>query len=145
MEKIVKTLSGMSANERRDFIEAHATRTLTQSYLKPMTEGELRQAQEDFAQWAIDKAKIDDDFSKVKEEFKGMLKPLNSKISQKLTSIKTRAQEVNGPVHQIPDYDNFYMHTVADDGTYLSGRMMLPEERQSQMTFKSATLKANNE
>lgn len=142
MNNQIKELSKMSKDDRRDFLEAHSVKTVTQSYLKPMSEAELRQAQEDFAQLAIDKAKIDDDFSQIKEEFKSRLKPLNSKIGQKLQHIRIKAQEMNGPVHQIPDYDNFYMHTVADDGTYINGRMMLPEERQMTITH---TLKANNE
>lgn len=142
MNTQIKELSKMNKDDRKDFLEAHSVKTVTQSYLKPMSESELRQAQEDFAQLAIEKAKVDDDFSLIKEEFKGRLKPLESQIAQKLQHIRIKAQEMNGPVHQIPDYDNFYMHTVADDGTYISGRMMFPEERQLTINH---TLKANNE
>lgn len=142
MKRQLEELKAMSHNERSDFFESHSTKALTQTYLKPMSESELRQAQEDFAQLAIEKAKVDDDFSLVKEEFKNRLKPLNSKITHKLQCIRIKAEEVNGQVYQIPDYDNFYMHTVAEDGTYITGRMMFPEERQ--MTI-NPTLKANNE
>lgn len=130
METLLENLKNQNSQARKDFFEAYATKTQTQSYLRPLTESQLAQAREDFAQLAIDKAKIDDDFSKVKEEFKNQLKPLASKISYKLQAIKTKAEEVNGPVHNIPDYDNHKIYTIADDGTLLGSRMMLPEERQ---------------
>lgn len=142
MNNQIKELGKMSADERRDFLDAHSVKASTQSYLKPMSDAELRQAQEDFAQMAIEKAKIDDDFSQIKEEFKLRLKPLTSQIGQKLQHIKIKALEMNGPVYKVPDYDNFFMHSVAEDGTYISGRMMFPEERQ--LTI-NPTLKANNE
>lgn len=140
--EILKKLHEMKPDDRRDFLEANAAKTLPpQSYLKPMTEGELRQAQEDLATISIDKAVLEDELAKIKEEYKLKLKPLASQFSQKLLSIKMKAHEKNGPVHLIPDYDNFYMHTIADDGTYINGRMMLPEERQ--MTITGKQLSAN--
>jgi len=123
-------LARKSPEERRDFFDSYATKTQIQSYLRPLTEGQLQQAKDDFAQLAIDKARIDDDFSKVKEEFKNQLKPINSKITHKLQTIKIKAEEVNGPVHSIPDYDSHKIYTISDDGILLGSRMMLPEERQ---------------
>lgn len=126
----LEKLKDMSQQEREDFFDAHSIKSMTQTYSKPLTEGELRQAQEDFAQLAIEKAREDDEFSKVKEEFKSRIKPLNSKISAKLQAIKNRSVEMSGPVHHIPDYDKHTITVYANDGTFVMSRMMRPEERQ---------------
>lgn len=131
----------MSAQDRRDFLDTYSTEVKDQTYMRALSLEELNIKKDELAQAAMQKSVLLDELSEVKKSYKDRIEPLTKQFSVNLRTIKQKAVEVTGPAHKIPDYDNQCIHFVAQDGTIISTRPMLPEERQ--FTIQQQIAKAN--
>lgn len=130
----INKLKDLSNEERQMVFESEAIGQEEASYMKPLSAEELAAERQRFADLAIQKAEIDDEFDKVKEDFKAKLKPLQLQISEALGNIKARGIWSKGLCYKIADYDNKLIHIVDDDGLLINSRMMRPDERQFRLT-----------
>lgn len=126
-------LKNLSEEERLTVFQGEAMRSEEQVYARQLTEIELSEHKEEFAQNSILTAVIEDEFADVKSNYKAKLEPLKEKRKTLLEAIKTRTVQEAGIVHLLPDYDNQMVYVVTKAGDVLHSRRMKPEERQFQI------------
>ena len=135
----IHSIKNLPAEELATLLEGENCGMEDANYMKPLTPEELADRKAQFTQLAIDKTEIDDEFAKVKEDFKARLKPLAHQISQTLAVIKQRGEWTTGKCYKIPDYDNKMMHIVNAEGLVINSRLMKPEERQFHISHSKAS------
>lgn len=123
-------LKDLSAEERRTVLLGEAVKVEQQAYMRPLSQAELLIKKDELTNNSILKAKIEDEFSEVKKEYKSKLDPLKDLIHETLDALRNKAVLVKGNVYVLSDPKNKMMHNVDVDGNVLSSRPMLPEERQ---------------
>lgn len=127
-------LKELSLEERDTILEGEALKVEEQAYMRPLSKEELDIKKDDLASAAILKAVIEEELQQIKEDYKLKLTPLRDKITEALSALKNKAEQVKGKVYQLADYENQMIHYVDPMGHVLSSRRMLPEERQFRIT-----------
>lgn len=123
-------LKEMSAFERKDFLETHASKVEEGRYTKPLTESEMVAYKDRLAEQSINQAIILDEFQTVKDEYKTRLEPIKKDISDALQAIKFKAVDQDGRLFLLQDFDAQMIHKVDEMGNVILSRQMRPEERQ---------------
>lgn len=113
------------------------------TYMRPLSDDELREFKDDLAKTSIDQAVLLDELGDIKSNFKLKLDPLKFRISECIEAIKTQSLQVTGDQYKLPDYDNKMIHIVDQDGNVILSRPMYPKERQHKFDF--TPLKAVND
>lgn len=113
------------------------------TYMRPLSDDELREYKDSLAKTSIDQAVLLDELAEIRSEYKGKLKPLHEKISECIDAIKNQAIQVTGEQYKIPDYENQMVHIVDQEGNVILSRQMYGKERQMKFA-QFPPLKASN-
>ena len=123
-------LKTLSQSDRMLVLSGEATEVEKGTYMRPLTDEELREYKDSLAKTSIDQAVLLDELADIKNNYKLKLDPLKLKISECIDAIKNQSIQVSGDQYKIPDYDNQMIHIVDQDGNVIQSRQMYPKERQ---------------
>ena len=120
---------GRSPNEIKRILEDNADRIEEQEYFVPFTEDQLQAERENFTARSIELAAIDDEFEKIKQEFKLKMKPvINAKMAH-LKNLRTKGVLQVGNVYLLANQEEGYMYKYNSDGIMIEKRRLRPDEK----------------
>ncbi len=128
-------LKKLSHSDRMAILEGEQVEH--QIYMRPLESEEVSEIQTKLAQACIGRASILEEKADVMDGFKERLKPLEKEIGSCIDTIRNRAEEINGPVYRVSDFDNKMVHTIDPLGNVLGSRPMKPEERQHKLELNA--------
>jgi hypothetical protein len=123
-------LKTLSTTDRDVVLQSEAIEVEKGTYMRPLSDDELREYKDSLAKTSIDQAVLFDELAEIKSDFKSKLDPLRERISECIGAIKNQSIQVTGDQYKIPDYDNQMIHIVDRDGNVILSRQMYPKERQ---------------
>ncbi len=126
-------LKGLSETARREYMEANAHRVEDTRYSKPLTEEDIAECKTAVSENCIKFNDLDEEFSEIKKEFKGKMKPLAEHNKILLNEIRTRQRLVAGVIWHMPNYEDSQIETYNGEGEMISSRRMKPEEKQGNL------------
>jgi hypothetical protein len=129
--------------DRQLVLSSEAIEVEKGTYMRPLSDEELREYKDSLAKTSIDQAVLLDELAEIKKGFKLKLDPLRSEISQCIDAIKNQSIQVTGDQYKIPDYENQMIHIVDQEGNVILSRQMYPKERQYKI-HDFPPLKASN-
>lgn len=101
------------------------------SYMRVLTADELSLKREELSTKFIEHAKIDEEFSNVKEQYKDQLVPMAKELKLIASVINAGQEECRGTTYKFIDRESGYVGFYDERGNLVSSRRMLPEESQS--------------
>lgn len=107
-------------------------------YQRPLEDHEVADKERELAQACIKEAKILSEKKEAMDGFKERLKPVEKLIVECIEAVKTRQEDVTGPVYTISDFDNKMVHNLDPLGNVLNSRPMRPDERQYAIPLSKA-------
>jgi hypothetical protein len=129
--------------DRQLVLSSEAIEVEKGTYMRPLSDEELREYKDSLAKTSIDQAVLLDELAEIKKGFKLKLDPLRSEISFCIDAIKNQSIQVTGDQYKLPDYENQMIHIVDQAGTVILSRPMYPKERQLKFA-NFPPLKASN-
>lgn len=99
-------------------------------YYRDLTPEDLDGKREKLSQNLIDISNHEDDLSKVKAEFKGLIEPLKADNKILLECVKTRKEEVEGVLFYLANHEEGLMEEYDVNGEMISSRPLRLEEKQ---------------
>jgi len=100
------------------------------SYTHHFTEEEISEKKDALSETAIDIDNVNADFADVKEKYKKLLKPKNKVMSELISALKFKSEQVTGTVYMIDYQDEGVMGYYNEKGELVSQRKLLQGERQ---------------
>ncbi len=134
----MKFPEGTSPQVIKDTLMGQCCSTETMVYQKALMEDELAKLEKEFIQASVKYAKLQDDFNKVKEDFKNKMKPVESLQKEQLNVLKNKSMETEGTVYLIDNQDEKTMSYYAEDGMLIMQRPLMAGERQLSINSKFA-------
>ena len=134
-------LKTLSQSDRMLVLTSEAIEVEKGTFMRPLSDDELREYKDSLAKNSIDQAVLLDELGEIKNNFKNRLDPLKVKISECIDAIKTQAVEVTGDQYKLPDYENQMIHIVDSEGNVILSRQMYPRERQITMSLNPEATK----
>jgi hypothetical protein len=123
-------LKTLPESDRQLVLTSEAIEVEKGTYMRPLSDDELREYKDSLAKTSIDQAVLLDELTEIKNSFKLKIDPLRLRISECINAIKLQAVEQTGDQYKIPDYDNQMIHIVDQSGNVILSRQMYPKERQ---------------
>lgn len=136
-------LKTLPESDRTLVLTSEAIEVEKGTYMRPLSDEELREYKDSLAKTSIDQAVLLDELTEIKKDFKLKLDPLRSEISSCIDAIKNQSIMVTGDQYKLPDYDNQMIHIVDQEGNVILSRPMYPRERQLKFP-QFPPLKASN-
>lgn len=121
---------GTDAKAIKDSLMAQCYSTESMVYQKPLTEEELSKLEKEFIQASVKYAKLNDDFNKLKEEFKNKMKPVEQLQKEQLKVLKVKTMETEGIVYMIDNQEEKTMSYYDETGALIMVRPLMSSERQ---------------
>ncbi len=103
-----------------------------------LTDEELVKSEKEFVQGSIQYAKLQDDFDKVKEDFKGKMKPVEQLQKERLKVLKNKSVSTEGQVFLVADQDDKVMRYYDETGSLIQSRPLMQSERQLSINREAA-------
>jgi len=127
----------LSGRELIDNLEANADDAEDRTYYVPLSEEEIIELKDKFANLSIRLAKIEERKKMAMDEFKLELAPLIEEKGIILNEIKMGAREEEGIVFKFVDYDQAMVGFYNQQGILVDSRPAMQDERR-QLTISSA-------
>lgn len=129
---MIEKIKEMPPLARADFLRDNADEVMeNQFYRLPLSEEQQRDAEEKHMRLSIDSAKLNEEFSRMKNDFKKKLKAVNDEIAHELQKVRLGAEECKGTLYYFKDHDENMMFTLNEEGEIVGKRHLTPKERQS--------------
>ncbi len=101
------------------------------TYTRELDPAEMDERKDNLSQNYINIDRADQELNKAKEIHKAIASPLKQDNAALLKEIRTRSEEITGPVYLMRDDDNAEnVGIYSPEGTLIMVRGILPEERQ---------------
>jgi hypothetical protein len=107
------------------------------TYTKRLTEDELQEKNQQFIDANINIDKADETLSQAKHEHKSIVKPLKDERKHLLRTVKTKHEEITGPLYRLANHADGMIDYVDLSGNIIESRRMKPEEKQGRMFVAS--------
>jgi len=127
----------LSGRELIDNLEANADDAEDRTYYVPLSEEEIIELKDKFANLSIKLAKIEERKKMAMDEFKLEMAPLIEEKGIILNEIKMGAREEEGIVFKFVDYDQAMVGFYNQQGILVDSRPAMQDERR-QLTISSA-------
>lgn len=132
--------ANLPLDDKVQALEAMAEGKEKMTYTKNLTHEEMDEYRERLSDTLVEIDKHEIDFEVVKQEHRGIIKPLKADVGALLDVIKRRAVDVTEECYLIPDYDSSMMEYYNSEGELIHSRRLKPEERQTTIKpFQSAS------
>jgi hypothetical protein len=103
------------------------------TYMKTLTAEELDIKRETLAENMITFYGLEEDFKKVKDEFKDKMDPIKDENREICQQVKTGKEEVKGILFHFADHEDSVMNTYDERGEFVSSRRLRPDEKQGKL------------
>lgn len=127
----------LSGRDLIDNLEANADDAEDRTYYVPLSEEEIIELKDKFANLSIKLAKIEERKKMAMDEFKLEMAPLVEEKGIILNEIKMGAREEEGIVFKFVDYDQAMVGFYNQQGILVDSRPAMQDERR-QLTISSA-------
>lgn len=123
-------LINSSKSERVQILRDSADKKETFTYPKTLGAEEVTQLKDEYTKNAISFAKKEEAKKDFMDAWKGEVKPLKLEMTNQMSKIRNRVEEVTEDVYFISDQDAGEMGYYNADGVLVYQRPLFPEERQ---------------
>ena len=130
MKNLQKEFAKLSHKEIQDILEGLCVKTEDMIIRREMTNDEKIAHQQELAAIAVKRAIMEEEFERVRAEYKAQDNPMKERSKSIVTSFRTNAIEMDGTVYHVPNQDAGNMELYDQNGNLLQMRPLLPEERQ---------------
>lgn len=103
------------------------------TYYRDLTPEELDQQREKLTENFVQLNQLEEDLNKIKEEFKGKMKPFREDLKVLVQNVRTRTTKVKGQLFHFANYEENIMETFDEEGIFVSSRRLEKEERQQKI------------
>ncbi|RFP65908.1 hypothetical protein D0N36_06810 [Hymenobacter lapidiphilus] len=129
--------AGMESAARRSHLEAEAYKVVEgEPYDRPLEDGELDERKNALLTTLEKMDSLGDEKKEVMAEFKYRLDAFKKALGTLKLELRTGHTRSVGTLYYIPDYDARRMGLYTDEGTLISSRGLLPEERQQNVFMR---------
>lgn len=121
---------GLHGDELREWLSINATDTRMERYTRILTEDEISTCKSEMVRLEMEKEDINDEFTLVKNEFKGKIKEREIECKILRTKIRSKSVEEKGEVYVFRLKEQNRIMEYTPYGDLISNRRMTPEEMQ---------------
>ena len=141
MEKKTNLFENESPEVREQILQDTAYKVESDfSFTRPMTDEELLETREAFVQKSFEIQKLQEEFDRIKENFKMMMKPVKQDHSEILNSLKFKSVNRRETVYLLDNREEGCMSYYDKTGILITSRPFTSEENQLKMKVsKSGT------
>jgi len=135
-----------SPGEKETFFRENAEDVEHKTITKPLSRKELEDAQQELSIASVDLRKKEREYDKVKEKWREeIIKPRKEKVDVLLDQLENEAEEMEGNVFLLRDFQREMVYEVLADGTVINARPMMHKEKQfkTQSHMRSAAVNDN--
>lgn len=100
------------------------------TFYKPLSESEISSKRETLSQEMSKRRRILKEAKSVADDYKEQVKRCNNVVDEALEAIERRAEEKNGVLYKIIDHKTKTVNYYDNNGAWINGRRMNPEEQQ---------------
>jgi hypothetical protein len=123
----------MPKQEIEQNLEAIAYGVEERSYTKNLTESELEEKKDEYAEIGIKLSELEEEKKEFLDNFKLKTKEPKTKSGILLNAIKYKSEQVHGKLHLIDDQESGMMYYFDTTGTCVDARPLFKNERQMKL------------
>lgn len=123
----------LTPQERKDNLEGVAYEGREKSYTKNLTEDELLDRKEEYAEVGLSLSELEDERKNYLDELKLRTKPKKEHAKGLLSAIKFKSEQRYGIVYSVDDQEEGMMYFFDDNGCCVDARPLTREERQTKL------------
>jgi|SRR6185437_9241796 len=120
----------LTPEQRYQMLKDQAEKVEDTTFKRTLTQEELDVKREELAQNLIDIDTKEDELDRIKEEYKGAIKPMKAQCKILLECVKTRKEEVKGQLFHLQNHHEGMMEVYDESGELISSRRLRPDEKQ---------------